>query len=254
MPTPVGSLIGQGLAPTVSQSGGSGNGHLPDSVSTLIFSSGFESGYAGFNDVADNEITTAVALTGSQSTRIPNQSTGSKFGVLTKFISEVDEIGLRGYAYFSSAVSLPNLPAGGLHMWRAFRGSDPNGDFDGPIIDAGLARARIDFVALTAGGADAIYEPSPTYNPAAAAFTDRWVLWEVYIKLNTPGTSDGIVKWWIDNEDTPRVDISNGNFRSVAGAAFKINRVNFQSNVGGVAADWPVAEWWAVDDVEIWVP
>ncbi|KKK92622.1 hypothetical protein LCGC14_2701110, partial [marine sediment metagenome] len=218
-----------------------------------------------FDDVSipnHNELTTVVAHTGIQSSRLPAQAgpAHGENGKLIKFISPVEEIGLRGWVYFDPGVSVPNSTGNpincraGLHLWRLFRGSSPGGQIDGPVLDSSQVQARIDFFPGDAGGVETIYEPSPEYRPATPAFNGRWVLWELYVKLNTPGVSDGIVKWWIDNEATPRVDIANGNFRSVAGAAFKIDRVNFQSNVGGCDSAWPKEEWWAVDDLEIWVP
>jgi len=224
---------------------------LRDSHSREIpfFSDGYESGAAPWDFIGDNSgFNTAVAFAGTKSLRTPKQAGdvagtgGSGSFSLTSF-PEKEELYVRCRAYFDPAWSTPNVE--GIHLFRISR------------INAGLHR-EIDFVIPTEGTQVQFNHyalggfEGGTFNELIgwdpANFTGAWLCMELYSKLNTPGQSNGVFRFW--QNGTLRYEKTNLDYRGSSTEGW--NQYNAQSNPGTSVGQWPTAEWWAVDSVELY--
>ena len=225
-----------------------------DPGDSAIFADGFESGdYALWNGVGnaegdcDQEIFTDVAHSGTFSSRSPDTD-GSNGFLCTWFIPETDIVYVRQWVYFDPAWSTPNIE--GIHLIRISRRAiQPFGVLvreTDLTVPPGLNNLQFFHFAVAGedGGSEFDFISfQPQLNSGV------WRCWEFYSSLNTPGLSDGVFRFW-DNGSL-LYERTNLNFRGNATEGW--NEYNAQSNVGNTqGTPWPLDQWWAVDDVEIY--
>ncbi len=149
-------------------------------------------------------------------------------------------------------------PAGGAaHFWRFWRDINPGSSASWEMIvdqiDGGDNLA-IGFMPQAgtsyAGGHGEYWLP---ISISLSANRGRWMCWEVHLKMNTPGQSDGVAEFYLDGQRllnaTGLNQIGNG---TTPGSDNRFQHVNWMSNVGGNSNLWPGgSNYWMVDDVAV---
>ncbi len=147
-------------------------------------------------------------------------------------------------------------PAGGAaHFWRFWRDISCGASCSWEMIvdqvngNDGLA---IGFMPQSgtnySGGHGQYWLPIPI---SLSSNRGRWMCWEVHLKMNTPGQSDGVAEFYLDGNRllnaTGLNQIGNG---TTPGADNRIQHINWMSNVGGTSNLWPGgSNYWYVDDM-----
>ncbi len=149
-------------------------------------------------------------------------------------------------------------PAGGAaHFWRFWRDINPGSSASWEMIvdqiDGGDNLA-IGFMPQAgtsyAGGHGEYWLP---ISISLSANRGRWMCWEVHLKMNTPGQSDGVAEFYLDGQRllnaTGLNQIGNG---TTPGSDNRFQHVNWMSNVGGNSNLWPgETNYWYVDDLSL---
>ena len=208
-------------------------------MATQLFSWDVESGtladYFPMDQPAANSISTAQAFSGTKSIKFEAGASGVT-GLTVDLGSGHNEIYLKWQWYLSSTTS---ERAGGRHGWRL---SQRNGSqwLERQVDTSSHPISGWSFNILdTPGG----YDSATTYDDIFVLPLDQWFKWEIYLKLSSPGTSDGIVRAWVNDvlefEDTTVQFVGSAGWTQFD--TFLLN-TNWDS---GTAL-------WYKDDIEVW--
>jgi len=202
-------------------------------------------GWWDWYNVDNTPIIDTFGRNGSRSLRhlIPASSTGSLQGGMARHtvvpsIGTRDTMYMRFYAYWSPGFqwtpggsgskfvyfnSWPQLTSGNSN-WRirfAYQNITGSGNPVGGNPNAG---ARIEFDSVPIDNVHEANQPNPI-----TLLPGQWYCIELYTKLNTPGSSDGEVKWWINSV----LQGSYTNFSVRGSQAEPINGITFDNYFGG---------------------
>jgi hypothetical protein len=231
-----------------------------DPPANAFFCDGFETDLAGWTDVqtrsGNMKIQTGVVANGSSALAadlVPGDSgvyASHYFGDHPLLGSgagaSLDEVYLAGYVRFDSAYLQQGGKVFQIAIFEGWQAGYPGPNSWAPTyillnVDAGGRAIFGDLHRKTSG--DSWREMQPNLASVTIA-PDRWVHVTFHVKLNTPGSSDGVFEVWIDGQQTVRY--TNVNFRD-SYTQYGINNVMISSLYS--SPDVPMSLYW--DDVVI---
>ncbi len=123
------------------------------------------------------------------------------YGIFYNVLDEsIDQVYLSFWIKFSPSFTFNYPFQGGGHLVRFYEITDMSGPYFGAQMDTGWGPDWWDahsytFSFFTRDGEDdfSFWVPQP-FVP------DTWQHYELFMKLNTPGTADGVLQFWLDDE------------------------------------------------------
>jgi hypothetical protein len=211
-------------------------------AATQLFGTDFESATLaskfGLNVPTTNTIQSSVVHAGTKAL-FYNPSSGSNSGGLAASIP----VGTTVYAKWWWWVPSTIVSGAGRHGWR----------FGLRQADNFLAHAQVDTVMGSGGGfgvdifqSDDGIDSGTRFHNLFTLPTNQWFQFEVLCTLNTRGTSNGVMTFWING--VQRFTASNVLFRGPSSAMNGYDTFLLTTNFDGAGSE----SYWYMDDVQVW--
>lgn len=249
----------------------SGSGSGSTSPQTLLTSASFEDCNPSFpafadhaNNYTSNVTTGGVAHSGSCSSGIG--LSGATYGKLTTEPFEpTRDLWFSGWVYFSPQFVLPQTNVRyngqncsmGVHLWRlydAVPAKKVSMDFN---IPTALNTIQLLLFQFDGNGSIAHeFVKWTSFQPASDSLRGTWQYWQVHVNLGTPGSSDGFLRFYANNQLVDSLE-NQAFLPAGADSTWAFTSADPQSNIsdgGNSQCDgaWPSQNGWFVDDVRIW--
>jgi hypothetical protein len=172
------------------------------------------------------------------------------FGAAPNFVSwgsKEPEIYLRWWMWVPNTIE---GAAGGRHGWRL----KVNGASQAALIDT---ETGTNVPGTGIGWGVVLFDYTGDAPPVDSAFTykpdlwyypfDQWFKFAFHCKVNTMGSSDGLMQVWIN--DVSKASFSNVRFRTVNSEITGWDWLALNTNFSGGN---PAVTYWWIDDIEVW--